>query len=273
MRNCLLLFILCAGLFCPCGPTWAKPPDALDSDEIGQCRQNLKLIFEAIQAYRRVHHDIPNHLEELLPRFLADPQYLICPAARRLGLSSLDVAKWKGAGQSTYGYEFGPEPIPSIISGGSSRSMREWKRLQMGLVGSEVPMVRCHTHERAVLNLSFGGHIYETANIDWEPLFEDVVELRELLPGRPLAANAVVKKILIPNRDARALPGMIDLSDQYNCLLDEAWPGLESLRPLAGLKPGLLEFNGIGFDVRGAIQLSAARPGLVHYPFAVSNIV
>src|SRR5689334_10174827 len=79
-------------------------------------------------------------------------------------------------------------------------------------------------HERAVLNLSFGGHIYETANIDWEPLFEDVVELRELLPGRRLVADAVVKKILIPKRDARALPGMIDLSHYYNCLLDEAWP-------------------------------------------------
>jgi len=62
---------------------------------------------------------------------------------------------------------------------------------------------------------------------------------------------------------------MIDLSDQYNCLLDESWPGLESLRPLAGLHSAVHGFNGAGFDVRGAIQLTAARPGLVS--LSVSN--
>jgi hypothetical protein len=88
-----------------------------------------------------------------------------------------------------------------------------------------------------------------------------------------LAAQVVAKKIVVPKRGPQALPTMIDLSDQYNCLLDESWPGLESLRPLAGLHSAVHEFNGAGFDVRGAIQLTALRPGLVHYPSAISNIV
>jgi hypothetical protein len=34
-----------------------------------------------------------------------------------------------------------------------------------------------------------------------------------------------------------------------------------------------VEFNGTGFDARGAIQLGALRPGLISYPVSVTNIV
>jgi hypothetical protein len=150
--------------------------------------------------------------------------------------------------------------------------MREWKQLQMGLVGSEVPIVRCQVHEHANLNLTFGGRIFDSGTIDWEENFRQVVDFRDLSLARCLAAHTVTKKIVVPRRDAMAPAQLMDLSDHYNTTLDEAWPGLEPLRPLAALVPGLTTFQGGGFDVRGAIQLQAMRPGLVPYPAAVTNI-
>jgi hypothetical protein len=273
MRLQLWSLLLCAGLLFSMRAAADETPDPVEQAEIRQCRRNLHLIYEAIRAYRRVHKDVPNELAELQPRFLSEARFLACPTARRLGLTSADLTKWGESGQTTYGYELSPRAVPGIISGGSQRSMREWKRLQMGLIGSEVPMVRCHTHERAVLNLSFGGRIYESATLDWEQNFKDVVDPADLARARRLAAHVVVKKIVVPIRNPQAPTTMIDLSDQYNLSLDEEWPGHEPLRPLAGLPAGVAKFDGGSFDVRGAIQLSALRPGLVKYPVAVTNIV
>jgi hypothetical protein len=182
------------------------------------------------------------------------------------------VTKWEVARVPIYGYEFGPESIPRIISGGSAQTMREWKRLQMGLVGSEVPMVRCHLHERGVINLSFGGRIYECRNIDWEPLFEDTTDLHDLTYSRLLRVHALRKKIVVPRRDRQTPPGLIDLSGYYTHVLDETWPG-NSLRPLAALASGAVQLNDTSYDLRGFIQLGALRPGLIGYPTVVSNMV
>jgi len=273
MRNFLRLCLAGVALFCGAQPAFAQPTEALDSAEVRECRRNLHLIFEAIQAYRRVHHDLPDHLGELLPRFLSDERYLTCPTGRRFGLTSQDVVRWKGASRTSYAYEFGPEPIPRDTSGGSTRAMREWKRVQMGLVGSEVPMVRCLTHERGVLNLAFGGRIYERANIDWEPGFESEVEINDFTPARCLALYTVTKKIIVPIREPSALPNLIDLSNYYTAGLDEIALPPGALRSPAALPSGVEQFNGTSFDVRGLVQLRALRFGLVPYPTVVSNIL
>ena len=57
---------------------------------------------------------------------------------------------------------------------------RDWKKQQMGLVGSEVPIVRCLLHE-PVLNLSFGGKIYESP-LFWEKNFLDVATMKDFAP-------------------------------------------------------------------------------------------
>src|SRR5205085_1448773 len=75
---------------------------------------------------------------------------------------------------TAYTYEFADTPIPAVIQGGSSRTMKEWKRRQMGLVGSKVPMVRCHNHGR-VLNLSFDGRIFDSEG-GWEAELKDEVD-------------------------------------------------------------------------------------------------
>jgi hypothetical protein len=259
-----------------CGLAAGAPglPQESAADEIRQCRRNLRLIHEAIQAYRRVHRNLPGELTELQQRFLSGADVLVCPTARRLGITSGDLTKWGvSGGGTTYGYEFNLRPVPRVISGGSQRTMREWKQIQMGLLGSDVPIVRCHVHEHATLNLTFDGRIFESGTLDWEENFRDVVDLRDLRLARCMAACTVTKKIIVPRRDAKAPAALIDLSEHYNTSLDEAWPGLDPLRPLAGVEAGLTRLSGAVFDLRGAVQLHAMRPGLVPYPAAVTNIV
>jgi hypothetical protein len=219
-----------------------------------------------------VHHDLPNELGDLQPQFLSDNRYFVCPTARRLGLTSADLTEWGASGQTTYDYEFGRNPIPKVMAGGSPSTMREWKQLQMGLIGSDVAMVRCHTHEKASLELSFGGRIYESAGLDWEPNFKDVVDPQDLTFGRCLATFLVQKTIVLPKRAPTTTPDLIDLSEHYNLTLDEVWPGQGVSCPFAALPSGISEFAGTSFDVRGAVQLGAMRPGLVHYPVRVTGI-
>jgi hypothetical protein len=69
--------------------------------------------------------------------------------------------------------------VKSAFSG-PLRTNREWKRKQMGLVGSDVPIVRCLLH-KPVLNLSFGGKIYESP-LFWEQNFLDVVKMEDFSP-------------------------------------------------------------------------------------------
>jgi hypothetical protein len=139
------------------------------------CKKNLEMIGAAIQAYRKENKDIPNWLSDLVPKYLADTNLLICPVTIQTGrLSAFGVLDPKV--RSSYLYEFTPTPIPAVVKGawpGPMMTMREWKRQQMGLVGSDVPIVRCLLHDPA-LNLSFGGKIYESPVL-WEESFADVV--------------------------------------------------------------------------------------------------
>ena len=94
------------------------------------CRSNLLIIYDAIQAYRQAHQDLPDRLSDLVQDYyLSDLSVLICPAARAQGITSYHVAKWTEAEMfdrgTTYLYEFGTNLIPNIIRGGSGRTMRE----------------------------------------------------------------------------------------------------------------------------------------------------
>jgi hypothetical protein len=83
----------------------------------------------------------------------------------------------------SYLFEFAPVQIPGVIKGafqGPMMTMREWKRQQMGVVGSDVPIVRCLLH-KPVLNLSFGGKIYESP-LFWEENYLDVTNMEVLSP-------------------------------------------------------------------------------------------
>ena len=139
-----------------------------DRVEAVACTKNLEKINAAVEAYRKDNHDDPNWLSDLVPKYLADTNVLICPVTTRTGLqSAFGVLDPKI--HSSYLYEFTPTDIPEVVKGawrGPKMTMREWKRQQMKLAGKEVPLVRCLLHEPA-LNLSVGGKVYESP-VFWE---------------------------------------------------------------------------------------------------------
>jgi hypothetical protein len=139
-----------------------------DRTEAATCTKNLEKIAAAIEAYRADHDDVPNWLSDLVTKYLSDTNVLICPVTTRTGLQSafgmLDPKVY-----SSYLYEFTPTDIPAVVKGawpGPTMTMRQWKRQQMKLAGSEVPLVRCLLHEPA-LNLSIGGKVYSSP-VYWE---------------------------------------------------------------------------------------------------------
>lgn len=170
-------------------PTPAKTPvlnpykyepssDIADADG---CKRNFQKIAAAILTYRKDHQDIPNWLSDLVPHYLSADD-LICPvtkATQRLSpYGTLDPKL-----RCSYLYEFSPTPITAVIKAafpGPTMTNRQWKRQQMGLVGSEVPITRCLLHD-PVLNLSFGGRIYESPMF-WENNFLDVAKIEEFQP-------------------------------------------------------------------------------------------
>ena len=148
------------------------------------CSKNLRTIYNALQAFQADHRDLPNWLSDLVPQYLDDANVLICPVCRRTGQTEAPpLADPKLP--SSYLFEFCPVPLGSLATNAPNRTRREWKRRQMGLVGSQVPVVRCR-HHRPVLNLAFDGKIYESPP-SWETLFTNRVSAADLTAVRLFA--------------------------------------------------------------------------------------
>jgi len=153
------------------------------------CSLQLETINQAVQSYRRDHKDLPNWLSDLVPKYIADTNLLICPITKRTGQTHSFQHLKDPRLPAAYLYEFSPLPMGHVWAGGQVR-MRDFKRRQMGLVGGEVPIVRCHLHE-PVLNLAFNGHVYESP-LNWEENFKEVVDfsawnIDKLFPDAPPA--------------------------------------------------------------------------------------
>jgi hypothetical protein len=156
-----------------------------DKAEAAACTKNLEQINAAIQSYRKENKDAPNWLSNLVPKYLADTNVLICPVTARTGLQSaygvLDPAI-----RCSYLYEFSPTEIPEVVKGawpGPKMTMRQWKEQQMKLAGSGVPIVRCLLHEPS-LNLSVGGKVYESP-VFWEMNFTNATTKLEDFSPHP----------------------------------------------------------------------------------------
>ena len=253
----------------------AQTSAELAVQERDACKKNLQTIYTAIEKYQVDHHDLPNWLSDLVPNYVSDPTVLVCPVSRRTG-------KTEGPGladpnlPSSYLFEFCPLPLGDAAPATPTRTRREWKRRQMGLVGSKVPIVRCRQHEQA-LNLAFDGAIYESPMM-WESLFTNKVSEAELTPARMFANEAAQSQEgkrpaerTFPPRDPKTPKQLLDLSKFYTSSVNEAWHGgTENF--LQGLPTGVQNFAGINFDVRGLIQLSAKTPGGNVWPVDVKDI-
>jgi hypothetical protein len=246
-----------------------------DAEEKDDCIRNLKLIYAAIQAYKVDHKDLPNWLSDLVPQYLADTSVLICPVCKRTGdTETSPLADPKIP--SSYVYQFSPVPV------GKSNpdwTWREWKRRQMGLVGSSVPLICCQ-HHGTVLNLAFDGRIYES-NGPWESLLTNQVNGASLTAEAVFGGNAARQPPTAtpkaeptppsyPPRDPQAAPGLIDLTSYYNARLSDSW--LNGTNNNLALPAGTQPLAGVMFDARGIIQLAGERASTKRFPTQVLGI-
>ncbi len=157
-----------AGAGCDNRPA-PKPSPAVTDEQV--CSEQLKRVYQAIQAYRHDHKDLPGWLSALVPQYLADTNPLICPTLAR----NPKPRPYGGLGDpvipAAYVYDFSR----ALWVG---QPMREFKRRQMGLVGGGIPLVRCHQHEKA-LSISFDGALFE-GPVTWELSYADVLDPAEL---------------------------------------------------------------------------------------------
>jgi len=244
---------------------------ALAAQEKEECIKNLKTIYAAVQAYEVDHKDLPNWLSDLVPQYLPDANVLVCPVCRRTGkIEEEHLGDPKIS--SSYLFEFCPVYVDTGNRNGPVRTRREWKRRQMGLLGSVVPIVRCRHHD-PVLNLAFDGQIYESPTF-WEYLFTNRVSAAELTAARLFAGDVPPRPppaSRFPPRDAGAAPGLLDLTRYYNATLTESWLGKTNAN-LAILPKGLQTFAGVQFDVRGIVQTSSQLLTDKRYPVQVRGM-
>jgi hypothetical protein len=250
---------------------------ALAAEEKEGCTRNLNVINDAIQAYQFDHKDLPNWLSDLVPDYLSDGNVLICPVCRRTGRTETPpLADPKLA--CSYIFEFCPVPVGSPRAGEPRHTRRDWKRRQMGLVGSAVPMVRCR-HHNPVLNLGFNGSVYESP-AQWELVFTNRIKSAELTVGAIFNEKESAEETPAPRTGAAGAVGhpdtagrarSIDLKGFYTSTLTEAWQGMRG-DDLASLPKGVQRFGGVEFDVRGIVQLKGRSPGLTKFPAQITEI-
>ncbi len=232
-----------------------------DSD-YDRCVINLLLIRDALNEYHRLHGNLPDKLSDLRGQFLKNGDRLFCPCAQ--GNSSISASTElvrQEDPRTSYTYEFSLVPITDI----PSKSMRDWKRAQVEIVGERVPIARCNHHD-GWLNLPMEGEVYWSAG-DWERNFEDTVDPRELdylhLFSELMESGAELSgsRPAIPERQPDPKLRMaVDLGSHYNATLTPSWDLNISGNDLKDLGSGIMELKGVAFDVRGVIQLCQRTP-------------
>jgi len=152
----LSLLMVSANADTPAGKSSENMVTEQHEKNIEICTQNLVVIGEAVEAYKKEHDDFPEWLSELHPKYFPDANLLLCPADE-LGGKPIFTSNADPKMPVSYGYQFHPE-------------YRETKNKQRLVYGDAMPLVRCRHHANedfACLNLSFSSKIYKSANV-WE---------------------------------------------------------------------------------------------------------
>jgi hypothetical protein len=249
---------------------------SLAAEEREGCRRNLKVIYDAIQAYQFDHKDMPNWLSDLVPDYISDGNTLICPVCRRTGRTEQPpLADPKLA--CSYLFEF--SPVPLVTVGPEPRpTRRDWKRRQMGLVGSVVPVVRCRHHD-PLLNLAFNGTIYDSPN-QWELVFTNRIRASELsvaaifgLGGAEESPSLAINttRPAQPTSHRSTTRHTVDLSPFYTSELTQPLQGKPG-DDLGSLPKGTCALTGVDFDIRGIIQLATDSGSPAKLPSEVKGI-
>jgi thiol-disulfide isomerase/thioredoxin len=154
--------------------------DPLLAKEKEISKQRMLQIYDAIQAYRKDHKDLPAFLSDLHPKYIADTNLFLCPTALRLG-QEIPFPELRDPNLLVqFGYEFSARPIQGMFGYSGPMTMGEWKRMQMEVAGGVVPILRCFAYDQ-VLNVSFDGQFYESP-LTWEQNFADKIDSVQLEP-------------------------------------------------------------------------------------------
>ena len=177
--------------------------DALLAGEKEISKQRMMRIYDAIQTYRKEHHEFPRFLSELYPKYLSDTNDFLCPTAVRLHQELLPFQRDPNL-RTHFGYSFPPRPV-QVGDGSPPISMAEWKRMQMMVIGEEIPLVRCYAYE-PVLNVTFDGKFVE-GQYRWE-----LDQLDKIKPGELDPANLRARVLADLGVELPAPTGFVELT-------------------------------------------------------------
>ena len=249
-----------------------RSPSAID-----RCRQNLTVVFDALQAYESRHKAFPDRLEQLVPAYLKDPSYLVCPLALREGDNLKNREHLSEIGTfdsySSYDYELSSQTRNKALVA-LKKSPREYKLKQRALVGDMVPIVRClrHPGQGHRLNLSFDRRVYVSGDY-WEVVVRHLLPHVQLMPEWVFSSRLPLRPRLLPRQD-QVPAHLLDLSSRYNCHLADGWLSwdLEVTNTLAQFPAGIFMHGSLSFDARGLIQLEGDRFSQPAFPDGITNL-
>ncbi len=128
-----------------------------ESRNLKTCAQNLITIGKALQTYEKEHANFPEWLSELYPKYLTNPDVLICPADEDQGVPILPYDTDPNLPVS-YNYDCDPEYY------------QQWLKHERNVYADANPIVRCPHHanpdsdstlvSNLYLNLSFSNNVY-----------------------------------------------------------------------------------------------------------------
>jgi len=233
-----------------------------------RCRQNLKLIGDALAVYRQSHQgEFPRELGDLVAEsWLTDPNHLKCPATDVTGQSQVPPERFPVPGEGdgrVVGYNYELSRSPTYWEGNSYEfSFYRFKQLQRNsLAGGNMPIVRClHEvgEESRWLNLAADGSVYESG-LYWESEFVDILPGPRLAPELVKWGHLPMRQLVRP-RPQGATAAMLDLRSYYNARFDDPWinadKGEELISFILDLREGLYRSDQTVFEPAGIIQLN-----------------
>ncbi len=169
-------------------------------DADAKIRAKLLKIAVALDLYKKDHEgDVPDALEELLPKYVEDETTIDIPDGR----------------PSVYQFR-----VSNDIGGG--RTPKEWKKEQLIEYGEYVPIVRAYgvLKNGNVINLAYSGEIYESPSV-WESFFTRRVPQqlnRQRSPSnnpRPISDKYLGIGLML-NWDKTSNQGLIVYAVQHN---------------------------------------------------------
>ena len=140
-------------------------------------RKNMRKLHAAIFEYKNAKGHFPEYLSQLAPEFVEASALHSPRRVKEGGETHLRDHPDPGNTKPSYGFEF------SNVVFRDERTFAEIKEVQRAEWGDVVPILRRFGHDK-VINMSYGGDLYETAlNWEWDPATLDIVARSGWGPG------------------------------------------------------------------------------------------